>query len=269
MLELRGVGMDGRSVHEVARAFGCSGEVERFDPAAYVGYLEAHIEQGPVLEDLGKSLGVVTGIVGQSRLSVTITGRAAHAGTTPMGLRRDALVVAARLVGEVNDVARGEAGLVATVGRLEVGPGASNVVPGMVRLSVDVRHERDEARRRVVEGLMARAAAIAGAGGCSFDYAIDGDYASVPMDARMIELLTTACGAVGSPAHSMSSGAGHDAAVMAGVVPSGMLFLRSPGGVSHCPEEAVIREDVELGLAAMVGFVRRLAAEYDAKRPAQ
>jgi allantoate deiminase len=211
------------------------------------------------LEDFGKSLGVVTGIVGQSRVSVTITGRAAHAGTTPMGLRRDALVVAARIVGEVNEVAKREAGLVGTVGRMEVGPGASNVVPGNVRLSVDVRHARDEVRRRVVAGLMERAAAIAGAAGCSFDYDVDGDYESVPMDGRMIELLTTACADAGTPAHAMGSGAGHDAAVMAEVVPSGMLFLRSPGGVSHHPEEAVIREDVEMALGAMVGFVGRMA----------
>jgi allantoate deiminase len=257
LLELRG--SDGRSVREVARAFGCSGEVGRFDPARYVGYLEAHIEQGPVLEALGKPLGVVTGIVGQSRVSVTITGRAAHAGTTPMDLRRDALVVAARLVGEVNDAAQREAGLVATVGRMEVGPNASNVVPGVVRLSVDVRHGRDDVRRAAVAGLMERGAAMAREGGCEFEFRVDGDFATVPMDRRMVDLLDESCTAVGTRGHRMTSGAGHDAAVLAAVMPAGMLFLRSPGGISHHPDEAVLREDVELALGVMVEFVERVA----------
>jgi allantoate deiminase len=224
-----------------------------------VGYLEAHIEQGPVLEALGKPLGVVTAIVGQSRVSVTITGRAAHAGTTPMDLRRDALVVAARFVGEVNEAARREAGLVATVGRMDVGPNASNVVPGVVRLSADVRHESDEVRRAAVTGLMERGEAMAREGGCGFEFRVDGDFATVPMDRRMAETLSESCAAGGARAHRMTSGAGHDAAVMAGVMPSCMLFLRSPGGISHHPDEAVVREDVELALRAMVEFVERVA----------
>lgn len=255
-------GADGRSVREVARAFGCSGEVGRFDPTGYVGYLEAHIEQGPVLESLGLPLGVVTGIVGQSRVSVTVTGRAAHAGTTPMDLRRDALVAAARFVGEVNDVAGMVSGLVATVGRMDVRPGASNVVPGIVDLSVDVRHEQDEVRRGVMTGLMERGRAIAGESGCTFDFRVNGDYATVPMDAGMIEMMMQACAAAGAAAHRMTSGAGHDAAVLAGVMPACMLFLRSPGGISHHPEEAVIREDVELAIRAMLAFVERVAQQW-------
>jgi allantoate deiminase len=262
-------GTDGLTVRDVAQAFGCSGEGAQFDPTGYLGYLEAHIEQGPVLESLGLPLGVVTGIVGQSRVSVTITGRAAHAGTTPMDLRRDALVVAARFVGEVNEIAGMVAGLVATVGRMEVGPGASNVVPGIVRMSVDVRHEVDEVRRGTVAGLMERGREIAGEGGCAFEFRVDGDYPTVPMDGGMVESLARACASAGVAAHRMSSGAGHDAAVVAGVMPACMLFLRSPGGVSHHPEESVIPEDVELAIRAMVEFVRRRAASYDAGRAAR
>jgi allantoate deiminase len=260
LLELRGA--DGRSIREVARAFGCSGEVGHFDPAAYLGYLEAHIEQGPVLEAFKKPLGLVTAIVGQSRWTATFTGRAAHAGTTPMELRRDALVVAARFVGEVNDATRRESGLVATVGRMEVGPNASNVVPGIVRLSVDARHERDEARRAAVAGLMDRGAAMAREGGCEFDFRVDGDFATVRMDKPVAETLSQSCAAVGAPAHRMTSGAGHDAAVLAGVMPAGMLFLRSPRGISHHPEEAVVREDVEWAVRAMVEFVERVASGW-------
>jgi allantoate deiminase len=256
-LELRGT--DGRSVRDVARAFGCSGEVGRFDPAAYVAYLEAHIEQGPVLEALDKPLGVVTGIVGQSRVSVTITGRAAHAGTTPMGARRDALVAAARFVERVNEIASRELGMVGTVGRMEVAPGASNVIPGVVRLSVDLRHERDDVRRTALARLLRRETEVARAGGCDLEFQVDGDFGTVPMDRGMVESLGESCTAVGAPAHRMTSGAGHDAAIVAGVMPACMLFLQSPGGVSHHPNEAVVREDVELALRVMVEFVERIA----------
>jgi allantoate deiminase len=249
-------------VREVAKEFGCSGEVAGFDAARYVGYLEAHIEQGPVLESLGLPLGVVTGIVGQSRVSVTITGRAAHAGTTPMHLRRDSLVAAARFVGEVNEAASRVPGLVATVGRMEVSPGASNVVPGIVDLSVDVRHERDEVRRGAMTDLMERGRAIAVEGGCGFEFRANGDFATVPMDVGMVESLAQACATAGARPHRMSSGAGHDAAVLAGVMPAGMLFVRSPGGVSHHPDEAVIREDVELAIKVMLAFVERMAREW-------
>jgi allantoate deiminase len=262
-------GADGRSVREAARAFGCSGEPGPFDPSAYLGYLEAHIEQGPVLESLGLPLGVVTGIAGQSRVSVTITGRAAHAGATPMHLRRDALVAAAQFVGEVNDVASLVPGLVATVGRMEVSPGASNVVPGIVHLSVDVRHEQDEVRRGVMTGLIERGRAIAAESACTFDFRVNGDYATVPMDAGMVETVAQACAAAGATPHRMTSGAGHDAAVLAGVMPACMLFLRSPGGIRHHPDAAVIREDVELAINVMREFVRRVAASYDATRAAR
>ena len=262
-------GADGRSAREVAKAFGCSGEASDFNPDGYLGYLEAHIEQGPVLESLGKPLAVVTGIVGQSRVSVTITGRAAHAGTTPMDLRQDALVAAAHFVTQVNEFARQEPGLVATVGRFHVAPNASNVVPGEVQLSVDVRHADDKVRKQAAGRMIFDRTVLPGVTGCTFASKLDGSFPTVPMDGRLTNLLAVACESIGAPAHHMASGAGHDAAVVAAVLPSCMLFLRSPGGVSHHPDEAVIPEDVELGLAAMVEFVRQLAAEYHAAQTAR
>jgi allantoate deiminase len=253
-------GADGLSVREVARAFGCSGEVGRFDPARYVGYLEAHIEQGPVLEAARTPLAVVSAIVGQSRWTVTFTGRAAHAGTTPMLLRQDALLTAARWIDRVAASARDRDGLVATVGRVEVEPNASNVVPGRVRLSLDVRHADDATRMRAVEQILAIGRHLAN--GVSFDAARHAEHATVDMDTTLLEQLAGACASVGAPAHRMTSGAGHDAAVLAGVVPACMLFLRSPGGVSHHPDEAVIPGDVKLALRAMVEFVERVARQY-------
>jgi allantoate deiminase len=170
-----------------------------------------------------------------------------------MTLRRDALLVAANWIDRVAAIARDGDGLVATVGRLEVEPNASNVVPGRVRLSLDVRHADDATRVRAVETMFATGRHLAGS--LSFDAVRDAEHATVPMDAGLVERLAAACTRVGVRAHPMPSGAGHDAAVLAPLVPSCMLFVRSPGGISHHPDEAVIPADVELALAAMLEFV--------------
>jgi allantoate deiminase len=200
-------------------------------------YLEFHIEQGPVLESLGLPLGVVEGIVGQSRFELRFAGRAGHAGTTPMHLRQDAVVAAAEWICEVRRVACETTGLVATVGRIEAIPGAANVVAGEARATLDVRHADDAVRRAAVARLLP-------AGRATWVQTMD-------QPAVALEPGPVACAveAAGFPAHRMMSGAGHDAMIMAGKLPASMLFLRSPGGISHHPDENVLEEDVAAALA--------------------
>ncbi len=220
-----------------------------------VGYLEAHIEQGPVLESLNGSLGIVTSIIGQSRYWLRFGGHAGHAGAQPMELRRDALASAAEFVTHVETIAKLTAGLRATVGSLIVEPGATNVVPGMVQLSLDVRHEHDHVRRQVVQRLLTNARTMSKSRYIDVSIEPTLDEAAVPCDAALSRRLATAVSETGVHPHSLVSGAGHDAVVMATRCPVAMLFLRSPGGISHHPDETVRRDDVRAALATMIRFL--------------
>jgi allantoate deiminase len=249
-------------VGDAIRAFGLHPDdvaAARLSPEA-VAYLEFHIEQGPVLESQALPLGIVDGIAGQSRLVFTFTGSANHAGTTPMELRHDALCAAAEWILRVEDHARVVAGLVATSGRIRVEPNASNVIPGMVEASLDVRHVSDEIRHSAVEELIRAACAAGGRRGVKVGCERRLDQAGVAMDGALRELLALAVADAGYPVHHMSSGAGHDAMILAPVIPAAMLFVRSPGGVSHHPDETVIAADVAAALEAGVRFVENLEA---------
>ena len=226
-----------------------------------VGFVEFHIEQGPVLEAEGLSVAAVTSIVGQTRLDLKFTGHANHAGTTPMHLRRDALAAAAEWIAMVEPLARRTEGLVATVGKLNVLPNAGNVIPGVVEVSLDVRHVHDSVRRTAVDELLGAAAAIATRRELKFESMLKMDEASVPMDERLTAFMVEAIEAAALPAKAIPSGAGHDAMIMAGRMPTAMLFLRSPGGISHHPDENVREEDVEAALRVGEKFLERLAAE--------
>jgi len=225
------------------------------------GMVEIHIEQGPVLEAEGLRLAAVTAIVGQTRVALEFAGQANHAGTTPMHLRRDALVGAAEWIAAVEAFAQRAEGLVATVGKLDAEPNASNVVPGIVAASLDVRHEHDGARAAGVQSLIEMAGAIASRRGLALQCTRLMEQPAVPMDEQLTAFLAEAIEAAGLPAKRMTSGAGHDAMVMAARVPTALLFLRSPGGISHHPAEAVREEDVEAALQAGRKFLERLAAE--------
>jgi allantoate deiminase len=241
-------------VIEAIRAFGLDpGDIRSaaYRPDRVAGYFEAHIEQGPVLESLDRPLGIVTSIVGQSRYWLKFIGKAGHAGAQPMEQRRDALAAAAEFIGTVETVAQLTDGLQATVGSLTVSPGAANVVPGEVRLSLDVRHEIDSVRRRRTTELLELADTILARRNIALLCEPVLDAKAVPMDVDLTERLSAAAG----PMPRLPSGAGHDAAVMASVCPTAMLFLRSPGGVSHHPEESVRREDVRAALEKMVRFL--------------
>jgi allantoate deiminase len=226
-----------------------------------IGFVEFHIEQGPALEAEGLSVAVVTGIVGQGRFDLEFIGHANHAGTTPMHLRYDALAAAAEWITKVETLALKTEGLVATVGRLDPQPNAGNVIPGTVRLSLDIRHARDSARRVATDQLLEQAEAIATRRGLRFECTKKMDEPSVPMDERLTAFMTDAIEAAGLPVKSMPSGAGHDAMIMAGRMPTAMLFLRSPGGISHHPDETVREEDVESAFRVGERFLERLAAE--------
>jgi len=223
--------------------------------------LEIHIEQGPVLEAEGLSVAAVTGIVGQTRMSLRFAGHANHAGTTPMNLRRDALAGAAEWISFVERLARESSGLIATVGKIEVEPNAGNVVPGAATVSLDLRHSHNKEREGALESLIARASEIAGRRSLTLETRRLMDQPAVPMDERLTAFLVEAMEVLELPQKRMPSGAGHDAMVMAARLPTAMLFLRSPGGVSHHPDEAVREEDVENALRVGARFLERMAAD--------
>jgi allantoate deiminase len=257
----------GVSMDQAFRLFGL--DAGRIAEAAYPagrigGYLEVHIEQGPVLESLAAPVGVVDGITGQSRLWATFTGRAGHAGTLPMLGRRDALAAAAELVLEVERIALETPELRATVGSLNVSPGATNVVPGTARLCIDLRHAHDESRMAAVAEIAHRAEALSGRRGVSFRIDEAEHHRAVPADGRLSSLLGEAVTASGQAIQRLSSGAGHDAGVMAAVCPMAMLFVRSPGGVSHSPDERVLEEDVRVALDVVVRYLMLLAGREGA-----
>jgi allantoate deiminase len=246
---------NGVTAAQAIRAFGLDPAATpsaAYPPGTVAGYFEAHIEQGPLLESLFRHVGVVTAIVGQSRYWLEFIGKAGHAGAQPMEQRRDALAAAAAFVGAVEIVAKDLEGLRATVGCLTVSPGALNVVPGKVRLSLDVRQDEDAGRKGVAQGLLSSAQGIAAGRGLRVEIEQVVDEPAVAMDAELTKRLAAAAG---PGVEKLVSGAGHDAAIMASICPAAMLFIRSPGGISHHPEESVRREDVRAALEVMVRFL--------------
>jgi allantoate deiminase len=253
----------GITMADAFRSFGL--DPARIDEAAYpagglLAYLEVHIEQGPILENRGAPAGVVEAIAGQSRICAKMRGRPGHAGTMPMEGRLDALAAAAELVLEVERLARSINGLRATVGALTVEPGASNVIPGSARLSIDVRHADDHIREGAVREILTWATTLAEHRGVEFLVLQQEHHSAVPADPVLSDWLAEALAATGHCPHRLVSGAGHDAAVMAAVAPMAMLFLRSPGGVSHHPEERVLPGDVAVGLEVLIHYLELLAA---------
>lgn len=223
-----------------------------------IGYLEFHIEQGPVLDNLNAPLAIVDSIVGQTRAEMTFAGSTGHAGTTPMQARRDALAGAAEWVGEVEREARNTPGLVATVGRIEALPGATNVIAGVCTATLDARHADDEARAGAVARLAHRAKEIAARRNLDLSWTPRLDQPAVSMDPSLTAALERAVRRAAAPVHHLSSGAGHDAMIVASRMPAAMLFLRSPGGLSHHPDEAVIEADVAAAIEVGRHFLNEL-----------
>jgi acetylornithine deacetylase/succinyl-diaminopimelate desuccinylase-like protein len=223
---------------------GCVGSAAFTERPAY--FLELHVEQGPVLLSAGVALGLVTGVVGIVRAERVFQGEAGHAGTVPMAERRDALVAAAEYVVRVRDAAAAIPDAVATVGRVKVEPGFGNVIPGRATVAVDARAPDAERLRRLVRELELEPT-----------FRLEPvEMASEPRRALRDELEGR-----GVPYVALPSGAGHDAAVLAGAgVPTAMLFVRSlNGGVSHSPDELSSEEDIALAVDVLVGAIRRLS----------
>ncbi len=250
----------GVAMAEAVQAFGGDpskiGE-DRWSGDRPLAYVEVHIEQGPVLESLGLPVGVVSAIAGQSRFEITFTGEAGHAGTVPMAQRRDALVGASIFV-EAVDAVRENPDLVATVGRLSVRPGAANVIPGEVNLSLDVRSPDDEKREVECEHLLKLAGEIARRRNLELTVSPVSERPAVGCSPRMIALLLKA---IGEGAVEVPSGAGHDGVYMSEITDIGMLFVRCKGGISHNPAESVTAGDVAVAIDVLGRFLQLLAEE--------
>jgi len=256
---------EGVRMDEAIRAFGLDPSKivqAAIDPAEVCGFIEIHIEQGPVLEAENLQLAVVNAIVGQTRLGLRFTGQANHAGTTPMHLRRDALAAAAEWITRVEATAQAEDGLVATVGKIEARPNAGNVIPGQVDVTLDLRQMSSRTRSEWTRQLINDASLIAHKRGVEVEWVEKMNERAVEMDQYLTGRLKSAVEAASFPARTMPSGAGHDAMVMAARVPAAMLFLRSPGGISHHPDEAVREEDVEAALLVGQKFLEKLSPDH-------
>ncbi len=250
----------GVSVADAIRSFGLDpARIENAElDADTAAYLEIHIEQGPVLEKACLALGAVEAIAGQTRAGVTFLGKSNHAGTTPMAFRRDALCAAAEWILAVEREARRTPGLVATVGKIEASPGVANVISGEVLATIDVRHSVDQPRERAFAAIVSSGYEIAHRRGLSFHHDVRLNQAAVPMNAELVALVVESIAATGEPPMLMASGAGHDAMILAARVPSAMIFVRSPGGISHHRDETVLLEDVQTALTAGSYFLRKL-----------
>ena len=243
---------------ELVRIGYCGDPAQRPGPAH--AYLELHIEQGPVLEEAGVPVGVVEGIIGITWCQVTVEGQSAHAGTMPLARRRDALQAAAHLVLATRELAR-QAGpdARATVGRLVVEPNVTNVIPGRVSFSVDFRHPEAALLDRLVEQLHARAEQVAAAERVRVSIERFWTSEPTPFDPAVKETIEAAVRELGLPFQRLWSGAGHDAKYMQDCCPSGMIFVRSQGGLSHCEQEASTPEDIAAGANVLLAATLRLA----------
>jgi allantoate deiminase len=254
--------VDGITIAEAIRQNG--GDVSRIPHEAkksedLLGYIEAHIEQGPVLESLDMPLGIVSGIAGQSRFEISFTGEAGHAGTVPMQLRKDALCVAARFVLLVQEEARNTEGLVATVGQLTVEPSASNAIPGKVVLSLDIRHQEDGVKNATIGRIKSSIENIAAIEHVAYSWTSISESPSLHCSPRLVKLLKETVTEVGYAPMMLSSGAGHDGVQISRLTEIAMLFVRCRAGISHNPLEYAAPSDIEIAADVLLRSILRLA----------
>lgn len=257
--ELNKQDSDGVTVAQALRDFGLDPDATQAvarRPEDVLGYVELHIEQGPILEAEGLAMGVVTGITGSISLTVTLTGVAGHAGTVPMTRRIDALAAAAEAILAVERNCSGREGLVGTVGTITVGPDATNVIPGVVRFSVDLRSGDAALRASALAGIEAAIADICQDRGVTAHIENHGESSGCACSPWLMDQLEAAVVDEGIPPRRLFSGAGHDAQAMAALTDVGMLFLRCDAGVSHNPDEAITAADAGTGVRVMLRFLR-------------
>lgn len=261
--DLERVDAAGVKMADAIRVFGGDPDLiveDRWQGGELLGYLELHIEQGPVLEVRALPVGAVSAIVGQDRLELEFSGQSGHAGTVPMDRRRDALVAAAEFVVGTESAAAKHEGMVATVGKLDVWPDVGNVIPGRVRLSLDARHADDATRTAFTAALVAQAQDIAKRRHLAVEVRPLAQNPAVRCSDRIKALLNQAVKDVGHPLVELVSGAGHDAVVMSTLTEVGMLFIRCKGGVSHNPAESVTIDDAAVALDVLSRFLELLAS---------
>ena len=248
----------GMTLAEAMRAFGldpgAAGQAAR-RPEEILAYAELHIEQGPRLEAEGLAVGAVTAINGYSRFAVRVEGEAGHAGTVPMGLRRDALAAAAECVLAVERIGASEPNLVATVGRLETLPGAINVIPGEVRFTVDLRAPDDLQRARAVAAMEAAFGQVSERRRVALELALTQQQGVAACAERLIRRVETAIAAEGHRVLRLPSGAGHDGMALKGFADIAMIFVRCAKGISHNPAEAITAADAEAGARVLLRFI--------------
>ncbi|GAC1391892.1 MAG: allantoate amidohydrolase [Ktedonobacteraceae bacterium] len=257
---------DGISMEQAIQDFGGNPDPTMLHTARWrrdelLAYCEVHIEQGPILEARNLPVGIVSAIASQKRITVQFVGEAGHAGTVPMSLRRDALCAAAEFVLAVETLAHALPGLVATVGQANVQPGASNVIPGQVTLSLDVRHQDNAVCEEACQQLEEQARQFSVARNVSVHWQLLQEHLAVPCSLQVTKLLAQAIEETGYSPLSIVSGAGHDAAIVSHLTAMGMLFVRCRGGISHNPAEAVTAEDIEIAIAVLERFLALLAQE--------
>jgi allantoate deiminase len=254
----------GISRREALAAFGCNpGAIaaEARSPATALGYVEVHIEQGPVLEAEDLPVGIVTAISGATRGFVEVHGETGHAGTVPMGGRRDALAAAAEMILAVEARAKGEDDLVATVGRLTLTNAATNTIAGKVRFSLDIRAPADAQRAVAVADIQAAIDRIAAERDVRAGVSLTYEAPATPCDPHLMQLLADSVEGVGIRARQLPSGAGHDAMAFRGVLPLAMLFVRCGGGVSHHPSEHASAADIDVAARVLTSFIDAYAVE--------
>lgn len=258
----------GTHLEAALRAFGC-------DPAAIpslgrhrdrvLGYVEVHIEQGPVLEEKRLPIGIVSAIAGASRFRIEVVGEAGHAGTVPMGLRKDALTAAAEMILAVERRAQGasEPGLVATVGAVEASPGAPNVIPGRAAFSLDIRAPVDADRFRAIDDLVGAFGTLAARRHVRVKVEKFYDEPAVTCDPGLVAALEASVVRAGVTPHRLPSGAGHDGLAIAALCPIAMLFVRCKGGISHNPAELITTRDADVATRVLLDFLRHFHGAAD------
>lgn len=229
-------------------------------PEDVIGYVEMHIEQGPVLDQENRPVGIVTAISGASRRRVIVTGEAGHAGTVPMALRKDALSAAAEMALAVEKLGAAAENGVATIGQMKVEPGAVNVIPGCVRFTIDARAPKDGVREKLVADIEAALQNIAARRKVKVEIQPFYDSPAAPASGTIMQGLAAAIEARQIEARYLASGAGHDAMVMGALCPMGMMFVRCKDGISHNPAESMTEEDAGIAIAILLDFVRAYRA---------
>jgi beta-ureidopropionase / N-carbamoyl-L-amino-acid hydrolase len=238
----------------------------RRDPKSIKAYFELHIEQGPILEAKGKRIGLVTSIAAPSRFKVIFKGQADHSGTTPMDMRKDALVAAAQMIEYVEQICRKYSSMekgrvVGTVGAMKIEPGVINAVPGRAELSVDIRSTSAQSKDRVARMVKEQARSIADKRSITVEILKIREENPVPLDKRLLRVTRGICDGRGIDYEIMPSGAGHDAMQMAKITPAGMIFVPSKRGISHNPEEWTHPGDIALGSQLLMETMIRVANE--------